>query len=74
MGCSGGGGTTGIGRGALRHVSGVGSLGSGRGWEQGTGTAVQGINTRAAAGAEAGPGKGVEGAETQGKGWALEGM
>ena len=34
----------------------------------------QGTNTHAAAGAEAGHGKGVEGAEAHGKGWALEGM
>ena len=34
----------------------------------------QGTNTRAAAGAEAGHSKGVEGAEAQDKGWALEGM
>ena len=37
-------------------------------------TARPGHGTRAAAGAEAGHGKGVEGAEAQGKGWALEGM
>ena len=67
VGCSWGGGTAGTGRGALGQVSGLGLLGLGRGWEQGT-------NTRATTGAEAGHGKGVEGAEAQGKGWAMEGM
>ena len=42
VGCSGGDGTAVTGRGALRHISGIGSLGSGCGREQGTCTAGPG--------------------------------